>query len=237
MVYCPAGLFFLPFPPLSVDVIVTVASGVPYAAPVVPRFAPLSSLDLSPTPLPPPPLSLGLLHTPAPPLATPPLAHVDDIVRKDEDVGNRTGVSEALWSTAGGSALHRKCPSRPLAMVRDGISRPLYLHRCQQYRPLHCWSEFRHLHVLANGCLVDQVECQVQLQHHSTSMRTCLTDGHITIELIPTPCSSFPLLFLPCRYPGRLQVTQHAAGYSLAIPALIGYCSGVLSPKVQTVCT
>ena len=117
---------------LSIDSVVGVASVVPLAAPAVPRFAPLLSLDILPVPLPPPPPSLGILRLPVPPLAPPPPALYSDIARKDEDVGNRPGGGgEARWSTAGGYAPCGKCPSRPLALVGGGINKPLFLHRPQ----------------------------------------------------------------------------------------------------------
>ena len=60
------------------------------------------------------------------------LAAAANITRRDEDAGNLTGGVVACWSVAGGSAPCRKCPSRPLFVVRDGISRPQFLHCPQQ---------------------------------------------------------------------------------------------------------
>ena len=76
--------------------------------------------------------SLGILRPLAPPCAPLPPAPAADIARKDKNVGDRTGRGEARWLVAGGSAPHRKCPSGPLAVVRDGISCPLFLHWTQK---------------------------------------------------------------------------------------------------------
>ena len=72
-------------------------------------------------------------------------------------------------------------------MVGDVISRPLFLHGTQQYHPVHCRPALRNSHTRADGPVVEQVECRVQLQHHLTGLRTCLLDGRLTIEPIPTP--------------------------------------------------
>ena len=55
-----------------------------------------------------------------------------NIARSDEDVGDWTGGVVALRSVAGRSAPRGKSPSRPRAVVGDGISRPLLLHLPQQ---------------------------------------------------------------------------------------------------------
>ena len=50
---------------------------------------------------------------------------------------------------------------------------------------MYCRPAFQHLHSLANGPLVEQVECRVQLQHRSTVSQTRLLDGGLTVEHIP----------------------------------------------------
>ena len=75
-----------------------------------------------------PPSSRGPLQPLAPPLAPLPPAPAANIVRRDEDVGDQTGGVVALRSVAGRSAPCGKIPSRPHAVVEDGISRPLFLH-------------------------------------------------------------------------------------------------------------
>ena len=121
----------LPLPLAAVSVI-SIASVIPLVAPALPRFVPLPSLVLLPALPPPPPPSLRVLRLPAPPRAPPPLALSPDIARKDKYFGYRTGGDEARWPTAGRSAPRGKCPNRPIAMVGDGISRPLFLHLPQQ---------------------------------------------------------------------------------------------------------
>ena len=49
---------------------------------------------------------------------------------------------------------------------------------------MHCRPTFRHSHALPDGPVVEQVERRVQLQHRSTSLRTCLRDGRLNVELI-----------------------------------------------------
>ena len=71
---------------------------------------------------------------------------------------------------AGAYTLHRKFPNRPLYVVRDGINHPLFLHCCQQWHPVHFRPALRHLHALADGNVVEQEKCRVQLQHHWTSL-------------------------------------------------------------------
>ena len=57
-------------------------------------------------------------------------------------------------------------------MVEDGISLSWFLHRPQQYHPVDSWLELQHLHARADGPMVDQVECRVQLQHLLLARRT-----------------------------------------------------------------
>ena len=52
---------------------------------------------------------------------------------------------------------------------------------------MHCRPALRNLHAQADGPVAEQVECQVQLQHCSTSLWTCLLDGRLTVEYIPNP--------------------------------------------------
>ena len=68
----------------------------------------------------------------------------------------RVGVEHAGQLRAGlryaGSAL-----KGPFALVGDGISRPRFLHRPQQYHPVHCRPALQHLYALADGPVVEQV--------------------------------------------------------------------------------
>ena len=72
-------------------------------------------------------------------------------------------------------------------MVGDSISLPLFLHWPQQYHPVHCRPALQHSHALGGRPIVEQVECQVQLQHRSTGSRNRLIDGQLTVEPISTP--------------------------------------------------
>ena len=110
--------------------VVSVASSVPLVASALPRFSPSPSLVLPPASLPPPPLSLRLLCLPAPTRAPP--SPAVNIACKDKDIGDQTGGGEARWLNVGGSAPRRKCPSSLLAVVGNGISRPLFLRHPQQ---------------------------------------------------------------------------------------------------------
>ena len=138
-----------------------------------PRCAVCCSTSVPVSPLcalPPPPLSLGLLCLHTPPLALPTSALAADIARKEKDFGDRMGRGEELWSAAGGSLSRGNFPNRPLTIVGYGISRPLFLHRPQQYHPVHFQQMLRHSHALADGHMVGQLDCRVQLQHHSTGL-------------------------------------------------------------------
>ena len=117
--------------PFSAVALVSIVSVIPFTAPALSRFASPPSLGLPPAPLTPPLSSLRFLRSSAPPCAPPPTAPAADIYLKDKDFSDRTGRSEARWTTVGGSVPHGKCPSRPIAMVRDGISRILLLRRPQ----------------------------------------------------------------------------------------------------------
>ena len=116
------------------------------------------SLSASP-PSPPLPTSPGPLRPLAPHHALQPPALAADIARRDENVGDQTGGVVAHWSLLGGSAHHGKCPRSPCALVGDGISRPLFLHLPQQWHPVHFLPAFLHSHTLADGPVVEQVEC------------------------------------------------------------------------------
>ena len=48
------------------------------------------------------------------------------------------------------------------------------------------------------------------------------------------PHRSFSLPFLPSRWPGRCQVSQHAASHSSSVPDPIIDCSGDLAPGAHT---
>ena len=79
--------------------------------------------------------------------------------------------------------------------------------------------------------MVEQVDCQVQLQHRSAGSFIRLLFGRLTVEPIPNPylgVSSF--LFCPPDGPA-------AVGHSSAVPALIGDPSGGLALGALTSCT
>ena len=62
---------------------------------------------------------------------------------------------------------------------------------------MHCRSALRHLHARADGPMVEQVECQVQLQHRSTISRAHLLE-RIIVEPVPkSPVGVSPFLFRP----------------------------------------
>ena len=97
------------------------ASASPRGRPAAYPFHPTSLALLSPS-------SRGPLWPLAPPLAPLPPAPAANIVRRDEDVGDQTGGVVELRLVAVMSAHRGKIPSRPHAVVEDGISRPLFLH-------------------------------------------------------------------------------------------------------------
>ena len=70
--------------------------------------------------------------------------------------------------------------------IGDGFCRPRLLHLPQQWHPVHCRPALLHLHALADGPDVEQVEFRVQLQHHSTVSRACQL-GRLIVETIPNP--------------------------------------------------
>ena len=165
---------------------------------VSPCGCPVPSLFLPPSLALLPPSSPGPLWTLAPPRAPLPPALATNITRKDKDVRYRTGGVVALWSVVGGSVPRRKSHSRPLAVLGGGISRPQFLQRPQQKHPVHCWPALRHSHALADGPVVEQVECRVQLQHLLNSSHTRLLVGRLTVEPIPNPSVGVsPFLFCP----------------------------------------
>ena len=51
---------------------------------------------------------------------------------------------------------------------------------------MHCLPEFLHSQTLADGPVVEQVECRVQLQHHLTVSQARWL-GQLTVETIPNP--------------------------------------------------
>ena len=55
----------------------------------------------------------------------------------------QAGLLRTGWWQAGPRG---KSPSRPLAVVGDSISLPRFLHRPQQYHPVHCRLAVRHSH-------------------------------------------------------------------------------------------
>ena len=158
----------------------------PMATPSAGRVSPhpppsqLPTWHRSPAP-PDPPLTFGLPlspppHLPQAPAAARPPPHAllppppaAKIAQRDEDVGNRTGEVVARRPLAGGSAPHGECSRSPRAVVvGDGISRLLFRHLPQQWHPMHCLPELRHLHARDDRPMVEQVECWLQLQHRST---------------------------------------------------------------------
>ena len=169
------------------------------AKPALLCVAPPPSLVLPPSPLTPPPLSLGLLCPPALPHASSPPALAANIARRDKDVGNPMGGGEARWSTAGGSALRGKFPSRPLAVVGDGISRPPFLH--QPNSSTHCtvrrhsdtctpWQIARGGAGKVPGATVAPLDWLTDLYNRQTIYRRTYTKP---------PSRSFSLPFLPSR--------------------------------------
>ena len=152
--------------PQTRDTIVFVTVVFLFATPVGPLVSSHSYLILPPSSPPPPPPPLGLLRPPVLPALTctplPP-ALAANITCKDKNVGDRTGKGESRLLVAGGSAPYGKCPSRPLAVVGDGIIRTLFLHRPQQYHPVHCRPALRHSHAIVDGPVAGQVECRMQL--------------------------------------------------------------------------
>ena len=62
---------------------------------------------------------------------------------------------------------------------------------------MHCRPTLRHLHAQADGPVVEQVGCWVQLQHRSTISRARLIE-QLTVELAPnSPVGVSPFLFCP----------------------------------------
>ena len=121
----------------------------------IPRFWPTLR------PLPPPP-SWPCDRSPPPHAHLPP-PQAAKIVCRDKDVSNQTGGVVACRLLAYGSAPCGKCPRSPCAVVRNGICNPLFWQLPQQYHPVHCHPALRHLHARADGPVLEQVECQVQL--------------------------------------------------------------------------
>ena len=85
---------------------------------------------------------------------------------------------------------------------------------------MHCRPSLWHSHARADGPAVDQVEFWVQLQHRSTVLQTCLLDGLLTVEHIPSPSIGVsPFLFCP---PDDLTaVTYPDMPPSIAWPSLL----------------
>ena len=89
----------------------------------------------------------------------------------------------------------RKCPNRPSPGVR-GRKAPWFLHWRQQTQSVHWLQEFQQLQDWLDGPSVEQVECQVQLQHRSTWQGACPAD--LPVELVlETPVGLLPFMFLP----------------------------------------
>ena len=62
---------------------------------------------------------------------------------------------------------------------------------------MHCRPALRDLHARAEGPVVEQVECRVQLQHRSTISWARQLE-RLTVELVPnSPVGVSPLLFCP----------------------------------------
>ena len=104
----------------------TAALGFSPTDPSMSRIIHLLSLGLPPSPLPPPPPSLRILRPPAPPLTPHSPTPADNIACRNEHVDDQTSGGETRWSTVGGSVPRRKSSSSPLAVVGDGINRPLF---------------------------------------------------------------------------------------------------------------
>ena len=118
--------------PLASFAVIAFPSVFPVSSPTMPPFDTLMSLVIPHAPPPPPQLSRGLLCPPAPPPAPPPPAQAVNIAHEEKYFGARTGGGEICWENASGSAPRRKCPSRPLAVVGNGMKLPLFLHCRQQ---------------------------------------------------------------------------------------------------------
>ena len=138
---CSAVFFLL------AAVILLPVSASPLGRPVPSLFLPLYPALL-------PPSSLGPLRPLVLPRAPLPPDPAANIYRRDKDFGDHTGGVVALWLMAGGYAPRGECPSRPLVIVGDDISHPRFLHRPQQYHPMHYRPTLRHSHAQADGPVV-----------------------------------------------------------------------------------
>ena len=92
------------------------------------RGHPVSSPFLPPSPVLLPSSYLEPLRPLAPPRAPLLPAPASNISCRDKDVSDRKGGVVARCLVAGGSMPRRKCVSRPLAVVGDGMNRPRLLH-------------------------------------------------------------------------------------------------------------
>ena len=84
---------------------------------------------------------------------------------------------------------------------------------------MHCLPVFWHLHARADGPVVEQVECRVQLQHRSTISRDRWLGG-LTLELVTNPpVGVSPLLFRPPDGPAA--VANRDTPPAIARPSLL----------------
>ena len=109
------------------------------------------------------------------------------------------------WVGGGRVRTQWEIPSKPCVVVGNGISRPLFLHLPQQLHPVHCRPALRHSHARADVPMLEQFECRVQMQHHSTNSWARLLE-QLTVELVPTsPVGVSPFLFSPPDGPSAVE--------------------------------
>ena len=82
---------------------------------------------------------------------------------------------------------------------------------------MHCLPAILHSHAPADGPMVEQVECQVQLKHCSTISQDHRL-GLLTVETLPNPRRSFSLF---CPPNGPAAVTNGDTPPAIAQPSLL----------------
>ena len=158
-----------------------------FAALILRHVAPLPSLIISPNQLPSTPPSLGLLHSPCSARSSPrsprplPWHRLPILICNDKDFVNQTGRGEACYSVADGSVPRGNCPNMPLAVVGDGINRPLFLHWTQKYHPVHCRPAFAAIARTGGWARSGAGRVTVQLHYSSNGSWTRLIDGRLTV--------------------------------------------------------
>ena len=98
---------------------------------------------------------------------------------------------------------------------------------------MHCWPALRHSHACADRPVVEQVECQVQLQHRSTICRARLLE-QLTVEPVPnSPVGISPFLFCPPDGPAAVKYLNTPP--AIARPSLLrSYIAAELSHREIT---